>query len=62
VPQQRRDHGTPTLRPPMPRMGGDDLPTVTREERRERSQTRSEPDRIQIPREPERDLRRKHEP
>jgi hypothetical protein len=42
----------------------DDLPTVTREERRvpERSQNRSEPDRIQIRREPDRDLRRKHEP
>jgi len=63
VPQQRRDHATPTLRPPMPRMG-DDPPTVTREERRvpDRSQNRSEPDRIQAPREPDRDLRRKHEP
>ena len=51
------------LRPPMPRMS-DDLPAVTREERRvpERSQNRSEPDRIQIRREPDRDLRRKHEP
>jgi hypothetical protein len=62
VPQQRRDHATPTLRP-LPRWGGDQ-PTVTREEHRapERSQNRSEPERIQIPRESDRDLRRKHEP
>jgi hypothetical protein len=62
VPQQRRDHVTPTLRPPMPRMG--DLPTVSREERREpeRTEHRREPDRIQLRDDRDRDLRRKHEP
>jgi hypothetical protein len=73
VPQQRRDYVAPTLRP-MPRL--DDQATVTRDDRREerrevrreperrdtdRPQNRSAPERIQRS-EPDRDLRRKHEP
>ena len=62
VPQQRRDDATPTLRPPMPRMG--DQPTVRREERREpdRSENRREPDRIQPRDDRDGDPHRKHEP
>jgi hypothetical protein len=61
LPQQRRDYAMPVLRPPTPR---NDLPTVTREVRREpeRAQNRRESDRGPGRREPDRDLHRKNEP
>jgi hypothetical protein len=61
LPQQRRDTATPLLRLPMPR---NDLPTVTREVRREpeRAQNHRESDRGPARREPDRDQHRNNEP